>query len=164
MKLHLGVVDIPYGDASKKGAAKSDRSITTGDVAEILEDNYGIMEYFYNIHKNEIDEWILDSFENAIESIDAGGNLSFDAFGRAAQKIQARFDDFLSNKEMDGLIPGVPTQASLDNVSHRFKKRVATRKRPKKKKVKAGPRPSFIDTGLYQNTFRAWIDDGEEDR
>jgi hypothetical protein len=51
-------------------------------------------------------------------------------------------------KEMDRLgYPGVPTKASLDGVSHRFKN-----------KRGAPGRPSFSDTGLYEDSFVAWID------
>jgi hypothetical protein len=38
--------------------------------------------------------------------------------------------------------------AALHGVSHRFKHPYARRAR----------RPSFIDTGLYQNSFAAWVD------
>jgi hypothetical protein len=76
-----------------------------------------------------------------------GAPPSIDAFGAAQGKIDALFRKFLTSKEMDGLgIPGVPTLASLEGISRRFKRG-------------HGPaRPSFIDTGLYESDFKSWVD------
>jgi hypothetical protein len=65
-------------------------------------------------------------------------------------EIEERFKDFLSLQEMDKLgVPGVPTEAAKKGKSSRFKRR----------RSKGGaPRPSFIDTGLYQSSFKAWVD------
>ena len=74
--------------------------------------------------------------------VDAGS-----PFAAGESQIENRFKQFLSLREVEKLgIPGVPTKAALAGVSHRFKGK------------KGGRRPSFIDTGLYQASFKAWID------
>jgi len=61
---------------------------------------------------------------------------------------------FIAEGEMDAIgFPGVPTQAAKDRAagkrrSSRFKRRRATNQRP----------VSFYDTGLYQTSLRAWVD------
>jgi hypothetical protein len=131
MKLHLGIEEFPYGD---KG------SISTGDVAEILEGKYGIMEHFYYNHEQEILNDIAETYLGITSGTDSR-SLDSDI---AIDSINERFRRFLADKEMDGQIDGVPTKASLLGKSIRFKR-------------KKGPvRPSFIDSGLYEVNFRAW--------
>lgn len=160
--LHLGVIDIPYVDNSEpksrkksgrpgphKAHVKKYKNLTTGDVAEILEDKYHVIEHFYENNEEKIAERLENSLAGALESILMGAPLSISAFGMATSAIEDRFKDFLSLKELDALgYPGIPTLASLEGVSHRFKNPYA--KRP--------PRPSFIDTGLYQASFKSWVD------
>jgi hypothetical protein len=82
----------------------------------------------------------------AFETRAMGGPV-VDPYASAGQNIENAFRQFLSLKEMDKLgVPGVPTQAALEGRSKRFK----SGKGP-------APRPSFIDTGQYQSTFRAWV-------
>jgi len=154
--LHLGVLDLPYADAAsfkkigrKKPKQMAGGPITTGAVAEILEAKYGIMQFFYARYGAEIKELSLDSLEKAVESVELGAPLSLDAFGEATSKIEAMFRQFLFGREMDGRIIGVPTEAAKQGFSKRFKR--SSRRRP--------PRPSFIDTGLMEGSFRAWIDE-----
>ena len=168
--LHLGVVDIPYVEGEKVAVARkrvkagrhapkpkaSSGVKTTGDVAEILEDKYGIMQAFFNYHEADIVGMIEQSAEGALEDLFAGravGDVLHNGlsavFAEAEGEIEAKFRDFLSLKEVETLgIPGVPTQAAKDGVSHRFKHPYA--KRP--------ARPSFIDTGLYQASFATSVD------
>jgi hypothetical protein len=168
MKLHLGVIEVPYVAASytkppKKatkealGAARRGRAEkpagasqarTTGDVAEILEDRYHVMQTFYEtVGEAAIVKAIEHSFQVAVENIFMGAPASAQPEAQAMSEIEAAFKHFLSQQEMDGK-PGVPTQAALAGVSHRFK-------RPYDKRP---PRPSFIDTGLYQANFHAWAE------
>ena len=137
--LHLGVTDIPYSTGQ-----------TTGDVAEILEGKYEVMGHFARAHETGIAADLEGSLEGELENILLGAPRSSDPFAGAADKIEHRFRQFLSLKEMDRLgVPGVPTAASLAGYSKRFKQ---------KQKKSRGPRPSFIDTGLYQRSFKAWVD------
>jgi hypothetical protein len=135
--IHLGVTDVTYATGAK----------TTGDVAEILEDKYHIMQVFYEQHKEDVAEDLEQSLSGAMESMMAGAPPSNRPFGSAEAAIEERFKRFLSEAEMDALgYPGVPTAAALAGVSHRFKTK------------KGSPRPSFIDTGLFQSSFVVWID------
>lgn len=151
--LNLGVVDIPYsqapGAAHRYTRANAKKGVTTGDVAEWLEDKYHVMEVFAETHNEDLAHDLEESLAGALEDLLVGAPAGADAFGSATSKIEDRFKQFLSLKEMDALgYPGVPTQASLRGVSHRFKRPYA--KRP--------PRPSFIDTGLYQSSAKAWVE------
>lgn len=134
MKLHLGVIDVPYeGD-----------SVTTGDVAEFLEDKYGIMAHFFWLYGPIISELMADSIAGQLENIIAGAPPSDDPFAEAMSKVHDLFSGFLDDEEMKGM-PGVPTLRALMGISKRFKNQ------------KGPPRPSFIDTGTYQAAMRAWV-------
>ena len=167
MKLHLGVVEVLYANSSyakpkkkervgdaRKGNPEAEHSsggvVSTGDVAEILEDHYHVMENFIAIVGGDMIRAAIEhSVAGAIENVILGGPVSISPSAEAMSEIESAFKHFLSQQEMDGVQSGVPTQAALDGVSHRFKHPHA--KRP--------PRPSFIDTGLYQANFHAWVDD-----
>lgn len=143
MKLHLGVMDVPYKEGSNSDTK------TTGDVATILEEKYHIWEHFYQAHESDIAKSLEQSMGDAIEALMMGATPAADPFTAATSAIEDRFKKFLSNREMDSLgYPGIPTQAAQKGVSHRFKHPYA--KRP--------PRPSFIDTGLMQASAKAWIE------
>ena len=152
MLLHLGVLDLPYGhqQAARRRKRRSTAGTkSTGDVAEILEAKYHVMEIFFEENADEIVSYLEASLTGAIDNVLLGAPISTSAFGYAESKIRDRFDQFISQREMDALgYPGIPTQAAQKGVSHRFKRARKTR----------SPRPSFIDTGLYLSSFRAWID------
>ena len=137
MTLHLGVMDVPYATGG----------ITTAGVAQILEDKYGVMDGFVFLYEPEIHDALDDSVAGAIESLMAGAPPDIDPFGSGTSKIEKLFRDYL-DKEETNLIgaTGVPTAAALAGKSKRFKRNSGP------------PRPSFIDTGLYQASFKAWVD------
>lgn len=156
--LHLGVHDIPYVDAG---------ATSTGDVAQILEDRYGVMDGFVFLHKEDIAEDIAISAADALESMMQGAPVLIDPFGAGTSRIAERFRDYLDKEEIVNAggtlnFGKVPTQAALDGVSSRFKlgKQAGQYVKGKRgrKKLKGKRRPSFIDTGLYQATFAAWFD------
>lgn len=156
IRIHFGVTDLPYshGDLGKSSTGRQ-RASTTGDVAEILEGKYGVMEFFWNNHKNEIIDALSDSLSGALETALMGGPVKDLRHGMqaGASEVERLFQVMIDSKEMDHKIDGVPTQASLDGVSHRFKK-----KRHLNKARQRTIRPSFYDTGLYQSSFRCWGD------
>lgn len=158
--LHLGVVDVPYvknepvrsrNKRLKRQEHPSGEHVTTGDVADILEDEYHPMEVFFELHGQDIADRMAASIDGAMENLlIAGGPVTADVFGDLTSGIEDDFKAFLTNKEMDALgYPGVPTQASLKGVNHRLKHPYAKRNKS---------RPSFVDTGLYQASFKAWVD------
>lgn len=154
MILHLGVIDIPYAQAPKRHQRKAGTggTQTTGDVAGWLENRYHVMEIFAEAKGDKIAAALEDSLSGALESalMGAANMNSYDPTGKAMTDIEDAFKVFLSSQEIEKLgYPGVPTQAALDGVNHRLKRPYA----------KSNPRrPSFIDTGLYESSFKAWID------
>jgi hypothetical protein len=136
--LHLGVVDLKYDE----------KDVSTGDVAGWLEDKYHIMELFFEENREAIAEDMHGAAVVALERLYSGAPVSENPLASGMDGIKKRFDDFITLQQVEKLgIPGVPTQAALDGVSHRKKsKRVGKR------------RPSFFDTGLYVQSFLAWLD------
>jgi hypothetical protein len=161
MKIHLGVADVPYVDVSeapKKVAqakrGKSNKPVappaaagtqSTGDVAEILEGKYGIMGAFAEKHEDDIAKALENSLAGTLENLMMGAPPANNPFGTAEMAIEDSFKAALDSREFDG-ITGVPTQAALKGINHRLKS------------GKGSPRPSFIDTGLYQASFKAWVE------
>lgn len=150
--LHLGVTDIPYAtdEARKvKGKKVQVKTMTTGDVAEILENKYHVMELFFEEHSDFIVGEIEKSLAGAIENV-AMGAPPGDPFGAGTQIIDEMFKKFVTEGAVEKLgIPGTPTKAALKGVSHRWKHPYSS-ENPR--------RPSFVDTGLYVDNFISWID------
>ena len=168
MKLHLGVAEFPYVVSAprrvsvkvhKRGKKTLGKPIatshapsggeTTADVARFLEDRYHIMEVFFEVHKQEIVNQLTESIRGQLENIMLGAPLSGGTpFDDGTGWIENRFKKFLSLREVESFgIKGVPTKAALLGISHR------------KKNPNAGiRRPSFIDTGLYESSFKSWVD------
>jgi hypothetical protein len=120
---------------------------TTADVAQILEDKYHIMEIFFEENVETIGDSVVQSMADAFDLLVDTGSPPDRIFPQEGQAdIQVAFNKFIDTQAMDGVQPGVPTKAALNGVQTRFK----TRKGP--------PRPSFRDTGLYEQSFRAWVD------
>lgn len=148
VKMHLGVLDEPY---SEEGG------ITTGDVAEILESKYGVMQHFANLHEETIAELVEISATEAIEMLMKGAPI------KGIQPLQKAFDDiedvfrtYLNDEEIvDTGQEGVPTAAALAGVRTSLKKRKEL-KRPRKRVRER--RPSFVDTGLYRRSFKVWTE------
>ena len=145
MKFLLGVVDIPYVNAPGKRKKISAGLQTTGQIAQILEDKYGIMQHFVDAHGDEIIADLENGLGGALETLLMGGTPNDDLYAAAAAKIEERFRLFIDSKEMDRMgVPGVPTKASLIGIRSRFKNR------------RDPGRPSFDDTGLFSNSFKFW--------
>lgn len=164
LTLHLGVIDQPYqsyqkpekvpqakkGKANKPIKPKTDAATkTTGDIAEILEEEYGIMDTFAFMRLPDIAKSLENSIAGELETLMMGGRPSGNPFAGAESSIETMFKDFISKQQVESVgIRGVPTQAALDGVNHRLK-------HPHRK---SNPRrPSFIDTGLYLASFKAWF-------
>lgn len=139
--LHLGVLVQPYRNSTRKV-----RAVTTGDVAQWLEDKYGIMQRFYDIHGDDIFAPALEnSLEGALESALMG--QAVDPWGPAMDKIEVGFRQFISSKEVEQVgIAGTPTKRALMGYNSRLKRGHGPR------------RPSFRDSGLYMGNFKAWVD------
>jgi hypothetical protein len=132
----------------RKGKARKPMTITTADVAQFLEDKYGVMCAYYRVHQKDVTTAIESSVQGALEALVMGQVV--DPWGSATQKIESGFREFINSKEAERVgIPGTPTQAALNGVNHRLRHPYAKRN-PR--------RPSFRDTGLYVTSFRAWVE------
>lgn len=145
VQLVLGIDDVAYADPSGGGVT------TTGDVAEILESRYHVMEIFWEEHREEIGEWLSDALADQIQDMANGAPISNDPFLDAEQNIEASFRDFIETGEIEKISPDTPTQAALEG-------------RTKRRKNQKGPRRvSFRDTGLYVRSFRARVEDWQSE-
>jgi hypothetical protein len=150
--LHLGVVDVGYTDG--------DGSTSTGDVAGYLENRYHIMRTFLEQEEKFIEDQLIDAVAGAIESIAQGRPVpglntalgtkldTRQLFGASVnQRIEERFRDFLDSGEMNRYLPPKQqSKAAAAGINHR-----------KKDPNTGQARQAFIDTGLYQAAFRAWM-------
>lgn len=158
INLHLGVIDLPY---------QTNRQ-TTGEIAQYLENKYNIMEGFYQLYQDEIAKALAHSMAGSLNSILNGANAStHDPFGSATSLIDVKFKQFISNEEITKFAGNIqyrtaggstiPTKAALEGRSSRFKIGKNWKWIKKGKKSIGVRRPSFIDTGLYQASFKSWI-------
>ena len=157
--LALGVLDVAYvgGNGDQE---------TTGDVAEILEKEYGVMEVFFEAKKDKVIGAVNDSLAHQIEALSQGAPLPFggDIF---LPEVESLFRDFVTTREIEGITG--QTEAARLGISHRFKN--AQNKTVSPQDVVAGKggavksvavasrgsRPSFVDTGLYVASMKAWL-------
>lgn len=152
MELALGVLNVGY-DAGDE---------TTFEVAGYLEAKYHVMDTFFFRREEKIAGWLADSVINGVKSIQAGKAVK-NIFYDTEQKIESEFRDFLDANEMSTMFyeltesemayylasTGGFTGAAEAGIRSRFL-------HPSSSKNK--PRPVFIDTGLYQSSFRAWME------
>lgn len=162
--LNLGVLDIPYtyeqqqltktGKPRKK-SKKVMLSITTGEVAQYLEDEYHLMESFAEANMDRIVEALTEAVLGDLDNVLNGRLPNRDVFVAAAEEIETWYKRFLSEGGPAALGlnggPGrpVPTQAAAAGVSHR-KAHPYAKDNP--------PRESFIDTGLYESSVKVWVE------
>lgn len=136
--LHLGVYDVPYTNGSE----------TTGDVASILQKKYGLFDAFYKRYGQKIADGMTNALAGQLENLMMGAPPSGNPYARGESLTQTLFDHFLTSGEIEGMgIEGVPTKAAIARRSLRFKSKKAD-----------GPRPSFVDTGTLDRSFKAWVD------
>lgn len=136
--LHLGVMDVPYTNGGS----------TTGKVAERLERDYGIMEYFAQVNAGDIAKEIERDLSDFVDDSLSGRGIRSTPFNDSCNEIESLFRRALTERFMDGSNFRVPTRASLGGISQRFKSG----------RNKRGVRPSFIDTGAYRASFKAWVE------
>jgi hypothetical protein len=143
MKVEFGVEDVVYFIDGER---------TSGEVAAGLEKDYGIMQAFFDMYGQTTADNLAQAMVGEFET----GKFNFDP-----KFTQADFHDFLSYQQVESVgIPGVPTERALKGRYTKGKLTKQARKiRGKRAPVEEGSRrPSFIDTGLYQASFRAWVE------
>ncbi|WP_260426974.1 hypothetical protein [Burkholderia cenocepacia] len=141
--LYLGVIDVAYTGAGAKPG------VTTGDVATFIEDEYHVMRVFLEMYEEEIGDLLANEIAGEIESIAQGKPVGRLALDVSTGKIGELFRDFLDAREWKQA-SAQAVAAADEGVNHR-KKRPYASENP--------ARAEFIDTGLYQASFRAWVTD-----
>jgi hypothetical protein len=128
---------------------------TTTDVAADLEARYKIVETFWETEEDNFVEVIEEAFADDIENVMQMGQVpkTGGISDKETDKIEKKFMQNLQSRKYDGVLPGVPTTAAQRGVSHLHRHPYAKR----------APRPSFIDTGMYQRSFRAWVEELDEE-
>jgi hypothetical protein len=144
MKLMLGFESISYSVAApirrrvKIRPTKSyGQGKTTSEVSKDLEERYKIVDTFYTMEEDYIIDLIEEQAALDIDEImtmEAPSNkgVSF----TETDKIEERFRQDLSRRKFDGAVYGVPTKAAQRE-----------------------SRQSFIKTGRYRSSFRAWMEE-----
>jgi hypothetical protein len=170
MRLNIGVYDIPYaakftrrsypktGKGSRpriesRARAGYGANSTTGKVAQILEDKYGLFSAFYEMDKKNIIADLEKSMLGAISNVLAGRPAPIDLTAEATSAITARFKAALAERTLETAptIRGVvPTGAAKKGISHCFANPYQLVQRPH--------RPSWIDTGTLQSALVVWTD------
>ena len=146
MKIVLGVLDTPHGD-----------DLTTGQLAQYLEDEYSVMGNFYELHQKEIAQDFTDGYARAVNAM-LSGKRPVDPFKSACSKTEARFQAFIDLAEIEKMgVSGVPTQAALDGVRTSLKKKKEIKGKRYYSKVRGTRRASFFDTGRYAGAFKCWV-------
>lgn len=153
--LHLGVIDQYYsnppkttksGKPRRRPAKGTASSTSTGDVAGYLENKYGVMQTFFDAKQQQIADALADAMAGELENIVMGAPPSPEPLAEGTSKIENMFKMFISSGEVEhsGIV-GTPTQASLD------------RRAGKGRRYGTRGLTSFIDTGLYESSFKAWV-------
>jgi hypothetical protein len=133
VKIALGVVEIPYTEGGK----------STGDIAEILEGKFDVMGIFAEKHSENIADMVAQGFADSIDNIFAGAPENFDIYAGAMAKIENQFIEYIDSEEH-----AIPTKAKAIGAAGARKKRQYR---------KTGNKITFVDSGMYRNSFRAWV-------
>lgn len=148
MKLHLGVIEVP----------EIEEGSTSYTVGKDLEARYGLFTAFANTYGEKIAKNLAEGAQGALETLLLGNKVS-DPFVAGTEQITADFKHFISSQEAETVgLPGVPTQAALMGKSTRFKGKAKRGARPKGQVTYGVRRPSFIDSGIFINSLKTWIE------
>jgi hypothetical protein len=104
VNLNLGVIDELYSTPPASGRrnrrSKGGSVVSTGQVAEWLEQEYHIMEHFYQLHEQEIIDAIADDTTASLETMLMGGSTELH-LGEATSKIEDAFKNMISSSELE---------------------------------------------------------------
>lgn len=143
--IHFGVLVVPYKDEKGKPELT-----TTGEVATKLEYRYNVMQVFFDKYQNEISEIVMFEMLAVFENVALGMPIE-NAYMINLSKVDTLFNQYLDKDEWQ-TITGRTIKAAQAGHSKRFKDRF-------NEKGLRGPRPAFIDSGLYEDSFKAWIEE-----
>ncbi len=115
------------------------------------------MAIFAAQQSTQIANHLAQSMADAVEASMQGAPIT-NPYAEGTDQIQEAFRKFL---DQNGT--GVITKASKQGVSGRFMDKDNKKGERLPMNEEGQVRPSFIDSGLYQNSFRAWVDDSDAD-
>jgi hypothetical protein len=153
LKIALGVLDIDHPNSPDGNF----------EVAKDLEETYRLFSTFAEWNLKTISTEIVNAIDSNFENIVNTGQINTGIFKQATDYIEGDFRGFLDSSIIEGMgISGVPTQAALVGVRTKFKKGSAKDwvkgKRPEFYGIFGTRRPSFIDSGVIRESFRAWVE------
>ena len=140
LKLILGFEDRPYTlqyitpGRRKYRTGKYGKKTSSAQVAEDLEGRYGILESFVE-EESTIQTLLEDVLAERIDQVLAGKDYDKKDIEKRLPEIEKAFKTMLE-EEMLHTRGSVPTAAAM-----------------------AEGRKSFIRTGLYRSSFRAWVEE-----
>ena len=135
--INLGVdpSEMPYAGSG---------SITCGEVAEILEGKFDVMQIFANMNEAKIAAFIEQGIADSIESKMMGAPDDLDMFGSAMEKIKDGFDEYIDQQQH-----GIKLKKfNRPMAGARFKKQYR----------KVAKTLAFVDSGMYRSNFKAWVE------
>ena len=135
-KVELGVDDVAYSD--------EDGGVTTYQVAKILEQKYQVMEVFYKAYHKKIAEEVQRKYAMMLKRYLKDGKTWGEQTELPMDDTRALFSDYLDRDEWQQITGRTIMAAAGKSIR-------------KKNKSYTGPRPAFIDTGLYRRSFRAFL-------
>ena len=167
--INMGFVNTPYTKetiakpmtAAKQESARArkrhfSKTKDAEKVSNILEDKYGILDYFNEKYSEYIETLISNRFDDIAEEVlsrpegrqytTAKMSNIMKPVGKDVEKL---FREFLDKEEMNASgQAGIPTGAAMMGIRHGIGS----------KTLKGVSRPSFIDTGIYRASFRCSVD------
>jgi hypothetical protein len=158
MKITFGFEDLPYNKGAsyrETGTSHPRRlrggNMTTGELQRILEEHYHIVQFYWDNHGMEVVEDLVEGYLAEITKPASGKGSRTHYMDKAITRGQDTFRAMLDNRELDGLVAGVPTAAAQSghSIAKRRRKRGTIRKE----------RASFVETGLYRDSFRIQVEE-----
>lgn len=131
--------------AEEEGFYAYDSKKTPQEVADALEKRYKLFSTFAEEKKEEIAEILSKGMEEVIQHLfETGEDLGISG---VAVGVEELFADFIQFSEAEEVIEGTPTDRALRGYK--------TLRYPHE----GQRRPSFYDTGLLVEKFRAWVEE-----
>jgi len=137
LKLGENEANYTYGNTNR----------TTVQVGKILEKRYELFSTFLEVCGQDISDGLAEGMAKRIDALIEGKAKSPEnPYAGLGLSVEKRFRKFLNTYEAERVgIPGTPTKAAKKGINHRGKANYR--------------RPSFIDSALLRDNFRAWVED-----
>ena len=139
MKLMLGFESLPYTGTSKIVRGKYQKSYgrgkTTTDISEMLEEHFKVVDAFFAVEEDYIIDLIEEQAAMDLDKVMMMQTVSKEGFSfTETDKIEARFRNDLTQRKLE-MLTGRTKAADKEG------------------------RPSFVKSGLYRRSFRAWMEE-----